>query len=185
MKQRSSPPAPHAKCGPQTSGTGITQEFVTNAETQAPPQPDASGHAFEQETRGMCLYIQGWETLPFKVVPASPCASQSPDVRPLGGASPGVFKWNINLHSWSYKEHLPLTTKFLQPPMRAWYAHTHTHTSTGAAFLQTACQSPSLVSPTWKSSLQKHKALYLEGPFKCPAETQGFILGKHLVLPGD
>lgn len=130
MKQKSSPPAPHAKCGPQTSSTGVTREFVTNAETQAPPQIDASGRAFEQETQGMCLYVQGWETLPLILVPAFPCASQSSDVKASGVAPPGVFKWDINFHSWSYKEHLPLTTKFLQPPMRAWYAHTrpaHTH----------------------------------------------------------
>lgn len=119
MKQRSSLPAPHAKCGPQTSGPGVIGEFVTNAETQAPPQTDASGRAFEQKTQGMCLYVQGWEILPLIVVPAFPWASQSPDVKASGGAPPEVFKWNINLHSWSYKEHLPLTTKFLQPPMRA------------------------------------------------------------------
>lgn len=93
--------------------------FCYKCRTQAPPQTDASGRAFEQETQGMCLYVQGWEILPLIVVPAFPCTSQSPDVKASRGAPPGVFKWNINLHSWSYKEHFPLTTKFLQPPMWA------------------------------------------------------------------
>ena len=127
------------------------RESVTNPESQDPPQT-------------YCFRAWIWTRCPGDVAVHPGLWCTGPCFTALVPASPGdsvylpwcqglwsEFKLNISLHSQYYKGQLHLAEhKFFSPPMHACictYAHTHIHEH--ASYNQ-ACQSPSLVSLTWK-----------------------------------
>lgn len=128
-------------------------------------------------------FVMRWSLL----YSTGPCFSGwlciSPDVKASGVSS----KLNVSLHSQYYKGQLHLAEhKCFSPPMHACICiHAHTHTYASTLPTTRLAKVPHLWALLERFSLLKHKPFYPEGPFRCPAETQGFIHKKCLVLSWD